>query len=273
MPVIALLAASRPERATLADALARFNPLASMRVCARAEELARLVAAGDVAVVVADLHDADGAPTTSALLELQRRDATLPLIVAARLSPTAAGAIAQADRDGLQANWVIRDAESIRAAVRCVLIHGVQVGPGAIVLRRAVSVLRPAAHSLVAFLAIGAARPNTVEAVANVFNMTPRTLERRFQTAGLPPPHRVLGWCRLLQAAWHLDALDRTPRWVKEELRFKSVPALYNLFRHYGAPTPAMVREHKGFSDLLQRFTDELDVYRRTLLRGESVAG
>lgn len=258
MPFIAVLNSVR-ERATLADTLAE---LATVRVCEGAEELVALGAAADCVAAVAGLRDAGGASTVLALLALQNRREPVPIIIVFSLVSGEVPAVMHMMKAGLQATLVIRGFESVEAAVERVVTDRAETGPAAVLLRSVVPMVGAPLRRFFAFGAIVAARPITVRETARVLGVAERTLESQLRRSGMPPPHRVLGWYRVLHAAWELDVLGRAPKQVAAGLQFPSMPALYNQFRHYAAPTPAAVREQQGFPKLLRQFTSELGADR-----------
>ena len=259
MPPITVLVVSTSDQSTqIADALAGFGNLVRIQGCRRADRLSALAAPEHVGAIVAELRDATGVSTVPTLLALRRHDENLPIIVSAALTPTGVRDVVRAAAAGLEASWVIPDVENLPAAIMRVVADRVQCGPAVILFRTAWPIIAAPAREFFAAAAIGAAHPITTAGVASALGMAVRTLERRVERAGLPPPHRVLGWCRVLHATWHLDRLGRPPKQVADQLQFPSVSALYNLLHRYAAPRPSILMTRGGFELMLRRFTDNL---------------
>lgn len=251
MPLVAF-SSSLPGRALLADAL---SGLATVQTFAHSEELVALEAT-DVVALVTGLRDAAGESMVPALASFNHH---VPTIIVLDLAPGDIRSVLQVVKLDLQeAIFVIHGFESLESAVEQVVSGHGEYSAAPILLRAILPSLSPPARSFFVVAAVGAVQPITVHDVALLLRMGERTLERHLRVSKIPPPHRVLGWCRVLHAAWHLDVLGRTPKEVVDRLQFPSLPALCNLFRHYGVPTPAAVREQQGFPGLKARFMEEL---------------
>jgi len=89
----------------------------------------------------------------------------------------------------------------------------------------------------------------TVADVARQLNRSPRTLERQAVRAGLPPPHRVLKWSRLLRAAYRLEQPGANVKRIAEELGYPSPHALAQRLRRHTGLTLTELRTG-GFGEL-----------------------
>ncbi len=222
--------------------------------------------------MVAGLRDTTGASTLPVLLALRRRDESLPIIVSVPLTQGGMRDVSQAIATGLEVSWVIEDAKSLAYVVARAVALRLISNPAGAILRGVLRSAPPEVRGFLAISAIGALRPLNVQRAAHALGLAERTLERQLDQARLPSPHRILGWCRLLHAAWHFEVLDQRPKQVVHELCFSSVPALYRLFGRYAAPTPRALRAQGGFADLLRRFIEEVDCRRNMLPRRDGDA-
>lgn len=257
-PIDVLVVGDADLHAQVAVALAEVGAYVKIRGCARAERLATIAGAQDIGVVVSGLRDAVGASTASALLALKRRNESIPFIISAHLTPLGVRDIVRAIDAGLEVGWVIRDVEDLTAAIIHVVVERVHVGPAAVLLLTGWPLLPAGARGFFSTAAIGAAGPMTILEAARALGMAVRTVQGRLDQSGLPPPHRILGWCRVLHASWYMDRLGWTPKKVTRRMRFCSVPALYNLLHHYSAPRPGALVVQGGFEEMLRCFTDAL---------------
>lgn len=254
MSSVLLLLVSPSERAALAAPAGR----APLRVASCSDELLRSVEAGDVSIVVADLRDANGASTLPALLAVQRRDASIPVVVMVSLTPAGTRDVADAMRAGLHAMLVIRGHERLERAVAEALRRTRDLDAGPAIIGAVAPVVPAVGRSLVTFAAIHGMQPVTVREAAGALGISVRTLEERLGRAGMLPPKRLLGWCRALHAAWQLDVFGRTTKRVAADLQWSSVPALYKHLAGYGGMTPTAIRAEAGFAGMLREFSSLL---------------
>jgi transcriptional regulator with XRE-family HTH domain len=252
---IATLFLTPADRELLTAALAG---VAIVEPCAQVSELAHLVAAGRVDAVVAALRDDACANPVPAILALQKQDSTRPVILSVALTPTGARRVVKAVEAGLRATLVLRGYDDLGKAVRRAVAQLPHGSPEAEILQTTAPVATPAVRPFLTFAAIRAIHPITVREAAGAVGISVRTLERRLADKRLPRPARLLGWCRVLHVAWHLDILARPAKQVAGELRFPSLPALYNLLHDYTGLTPAVLPERGGFPTLLRRFGSAL---------------
>ena len=90
--------------------------------------------------------------------------------------------------------------------------------------------------------------PLDVRQVAAALGAHRKTLWERCRCRGVPPPHQLLSWCRVLAAAFTLDEHGRTVDSVADELDFPSPSALRNLIQRYLQLTPSALRARGGSS-------------------------
>ena len=88
-----------------------------------------------------------------------------------------------------------------------------------------------------------AQRPVMLPDFAVAAGMHERTLRKHCSRAGLLSPQWVLGWARVLTAAYYLDEPGRTVVAVANLLGFPSPSALQNLLRRYTGVAPRTLRQ------------------------------
>jgi AraC-like DNA-binding protein len=84
--------------------------------------------------------------------------------------------------------------------------------------------------------------PVSMTRLAAATRMHERTLRKYCDGANLPSPQWIVGWARLLVAAYYLDEPGRTIHSIAELLEFPSAVALANHVRRYTQMTPSNVR-------------------------------
>jgi AraC-like DNA-binding protein len=90
-----------------------------------------------------------------------------------------------------------------------------------------------------------------------------RTLDSRLRRAGLPTAESILGWCRVLRAAWRLDRSGDSVERVALAIGLTSASALRNFYRRYAGLSPTAARTSGGFAFLLDEFRAEFMTMRR----------
>jgi AraC-like DNA-binding protein len=97
-------------------------------------------------------------------------------------------------------------------------------------------------------------QPFDVDRIAGALGIHRKTLWERCQKRGLPPPRVLLGWCRVIAAAFALDDEGRSVDSIAVELDFPSPSALRNLIQRYLGLTPSELRAHGGSKHAVTRF-------------------
>jgi AraC-like DNA-binding protein len=210
------------------------------------------------AVIVADVVGLDVTTLGSSLDMARRRMPVLLVILVAASGPAHLHtAIAAASR--------IRAVESVAAG-------WYDVFPLTIAAMRHADVLLCAEHvtdgvrarvprSLLPFIEYCAGRTETCCRVPDVVEragLKRRTLDSRLRRAGLPTAERILGWCRVLHAAWRLDRSDDSVERIALTCGLTSASALRNYYRRYSGLSPTEARARGGFGFLLDQFRAEV---------------
>lgn len=117
----------------------------------------------------------------------------------------------------------------------------------------------PHLHDFFLFCVRNAQQAMTVDSVSMRIQRSRKTLSNWLVTAQLPPPSRVVGWCRVVIAARHLEDTTRSTEKVAQDLQFLSGTALRNMVRRYLGFGPEILRKHGGFQYALAAFQEALE--------------
>jgi len=251
---VAALLLRKPERAHLERSL---KSRASIAFCDRVDSLVQLAEAGALSAVVTELRDIDSESTGPTIAQLRERFPTLPIVIFVSLEASDVHELAHVPE--LRATAVVIRAyddlaAEVLAAIRTVPEHPAEVKILETVHRHAPRGL----VNLFDFLAHAAVHPITVEQASKGVRVPRRTLGDQLKRANLPPMERLIGWMRLLHAAWKMDGHGRTVDSVANELQFKSGSALRHMVKRYTGRTSSEIWSMGGFSYLLGQFEQSL---------------
>jgi len=269
-PTVELFVISNvPERR--ARLLRLLNAVADASWCERAADLAPTP--DSAAVVVVDTAGFDVAALCS-LLDTPRRETSV--LLAVLVSAPGPGPL-----------HATLTAASHMRAVESVAVDWYDIVPLTLAALRRADILLCANHIvdgvraiapdwLLPFVEFCAARTGAAGNVAALVEHTGlkrRTLDSRIRRAGLPTAEAILGWCRVLHAAWRLDRSSDSVERIALTIGLTSASALRNFYRRYAGVPPTAARAGGGFSVLLDRFCAELSVGRRPLDRRQRLRG
>ena len=153
-----------------------------------------------------------------------------------------------------------RDVDDLRRAMVTVLAAAGHKAS----TRRLTEYLRPhlpaEAVPILDYVIERAESPLTIDEAAAAIGIARRTLYRRLDRLGYPPPETLIGWCRLLLAAQLLEDQGRTYDDVAMSLSFPSGMALRSMLKRYVGVTGRRAREGSGplalvLGHLTQRLT------------------
>jgi AraC-like DNA-binding protein len=236
---------------------------------ARSSELRQSWPDGQPAAVLAELTDASGAPSAEALTAFHERAPAVPVCLYIPLQTEAVRAVVPLTARGVVSDVIVAGDGDLRVRLHS-LLHHARARSEIAALRRVWHRWTPAeARPIVEACMAASERFVPVTDVARALNRSERTLERQLVHAGLPPAHRVLGWCRLLRAAYRLDQQGATVKVVAAELGYPSAHAFaQHLHRHAGL-TITDLRRSGGFRGLAACARSELvTTHAHSLLRG-----
>jgi AraC-like DNA-binding protein len=247
---VAALLLMKPERAHLERSL---KSRASIAFCDRVDSLIQLAEAGPLSAVVTELRDIEGVTTGQTIAQIRERFPTLPIVIFVSLEASDVHELAHVPE--LRATAVVIRAYDDLAAEVLAAIRTVPEHPAEVKILETVH--RHAPRGLVTlfdFLAHAAVHPITVEQASKGVRVPRSTLNDQLERANLPPMERLIGWMRLLHAAWKLDGNGCTVDSVANELQFKSGSALRHMVKRYTGRTPSEIWSIGGFTYLLSQF-------------------
>ena len=111
-------------------------------------------------------------------------------------------------------------------------------------------------------------RPVSMTRLAAATRMHERTLRKYCDASDLPSPQWLIGWARLLVAAYYLDEPGRTVQSIAELLEFPSAVALANHVRRYTRMTPSSVREQGALHTIARAIEAFVAESRLSAMRG-----
>ena len=122
-----------------------------------------------------------------------------------------------------------------------------------------IEAIRPyCSRSTIEFLEVAlrfARSPLTIEGLAAKLGIRRRALEQRLSTAGLPPPNRMVAWCRLLHAADLLESGGHPTEGIAEVCGYASASALRKAVGRCGLSV-RVLRAEGGFAQAARSFVD-----------------
>jgi AraC-like DNA-binding protein len=197
-------------------------------------------------------EDADDA-CVAALRRLRVRSARTIVVAYCRISVPVAPLLVVAGRVGVD-RLLLRGHDDLRAGLRRELEdHGLEAISREVIARLALP--DGEAWQVVAHCVRRAATTVlTVEALAEEFGLSRRTLHNRLRAAGLPSPEQVIGWTRLLLAAAMLQVPSGSVASIAARLGFSSESALRGMLVRYMGVTPRELRRADGFARVVSGF-------------------
>lgn len=97
-------------------------------------------------------------------------------------------------------------------------------------------------------------KPVSLASLAGAAQMHERTLRKYCEGRVLPAPQWIIGWARLLVAAYYLEEPGRTAQSTAELLQFPSAVALANHIRRYTSLPPSTLRAQGAVQTVARLF-------------------
>lgn len=249
--MVAALILHDGDRAAIHRTLGRRMPV---RLCERADALRSMLASGDARLVVSELRDRIGISVVPVLAHAAARAEAPSLVVRTWVADAVADDIIAFAATRVPARVSMRGVAPIDDAMLAALGGKSDRRPDLVILDRVGPLL---SHPVRAFVIVCAVAPSPrlhVGRAAALLGLARRSLENRLASAGMPPAHRVIGWCAALHAAWRLDVLGQPRKQVATELGFATEAGVANLLARYCGCSPTSLRNHGGFQTQLERF-------------------
>ncbi|MEJ7811844.1 MAG: helix-turn-helix domain-containing protein [Gemmatimonadaceae bacterium] len=242
---------------SLARVRRALQPWAEVRFCDSGAELLALIAKTYCDAIVVEPRDTSGAPVAPVVREIRRDFPSLPIAAYCPLTPDGAQAIAVFTKAGVD-NIILAGGDDLGAAMRGMLALAPKARVTADVLAAVAPLVPPEAVPILTYGLDHADDALTVGGMAKALHVHRRTLGNRLAAAGLPAPHTVLVWCRLLLAARLLEDSGRSADSVALALDFGSGSDFRTALRRYTGLRPLDVRQGGGLRCLLPLFMERL---------------
>lgn len=220
--------------------------------CDTMPELLAVCTRDPVHVAVLDL-DAAGAPSFDLMRELRREAPRVALVAYVTLTPERIRHIFDAGRYGFD-ELVVADVDDTPSRFARAIEKAGARGVGNLVRALLPPALDPIARDAVLVSITRAHEAPTPPALARILGVPLHIVRRSLAAAGLPAPHRLVVWARLLVAAALLDETHRSADRIALALRFPSGSAFRNCCRRYLDATPSEIRTRGGARWVLAHF-------------------
>jgi len=205
--------------------------------------------------VTAPSPEAD--PTISFIAALHSRYPVLPIVGYVDFTPLQAREILWAAHAGVR-EIILREFDDLDMATRRVLKLARIGDVSTRVFAEIMSIVPPDLHEFFRFCVAHAHEGLTMDGVAASIQTNKKTIALRLRRHQLPPPHRIIGWGRVLAASRWLEDSYRPIERVARELHFAGGAGLRNFLRRYMGCRTEELREHGGFAHALRLFVQEL---------------
>jgi AraC-like DNA-binding protein len=239
---------------TVGELQAAVADLATLCVFRRPDDLLHFIAPGGVAALITELTDAEGASTAPTVASVLRRLPALPVFV--YHSPCSQGGCRAVDwpHRGV-CTPVLCGVDEAHTVLARSLPLAVDQTPVVYTIRALPARLDPRQRLVLLAAAYRADRPVTVAQLARELALAPQQVGAYLRGASPLSARAILGWLRLLHAAWWLDLPGHSTASVARRLGYPAPGALRRALRHRAGVSVAGLRERGGFRYLLGLFT------------------
>ena len=246
--VVLALVRDRAIAARLSEALGArtgTGDRATVRSVTHVADLHDALAGGAYALVVVEPRDADDVPTEEAVRALRARHPHVPVVGHVTARPGMSADVLALARAGIH-ELVIAGIDDVGHTLRGLLARASRRAMAERVLADVMPLVPIAALPVLRYCLEHTSAAPDVPALARALNVSRQTLAARLRGAGLPGPHALSVWCRLLLAAELIVGDGRTVEQVATTLDFASANAFRNMLRRYADLGPADLRRDGG---------------------------
>lgn len=208
-----------------------------------------------VSLAILDLF-AEGKAQFDVIRRLKMRAERLTLVAYVSVSNERARDLFDAGRAGLD-GLLIAGQDDTPAAFRAVLERAEARGVAQLIRPR-VARFSPTVRDAIMVAVTRAHLRLTGQRLAEICNVSKRTLLAELSDAGCPPPQKLITWGRLIVAAQMLEDHQRSADGVARVLDFPSGSAFRNTCQRYVGATPQEMRAKGGANWVASRFLLEL---------------
>jgi AraC-like DNA-binding protein len=239
-----------------------FRGVAELHVFRSGPALINSLATNGTSVVICELHDAAGRLIVPFIQELREREPNISIIAYTEFNSRRARDIRLASEAGVR-HLIIREYDDVNSMARAVIRTADAEATAARVLTDLDLQVPPAAREFIEHCFRNAQHGMRVGDVAVHLRANRKTLRNRLRSAHLPPPHKILGWSRLLLAIRLLNKGGYSVERVAQELNFPSGASLRNMLKRYIGKSPGELRHGDGFQQMLEAFKAALASARK----------
>ena len=253
LTVVALIVGLRC-RARITGALAG---RADVRFCEFRGELLHLAAAAHASAVIAEPRDRAGDDVSPAIATIRTGLPSVPVIAYIADGHATSGDILAMARAGVH-DLVRSGFDDVGYALSAALASATAACVTDSVRVELEQLVPTDAWPFVSYCLTRSGMPISVAEAADSLGLDRRTLVRRLERAGLPPPRRIAGWCRVIAAVRLLDEPIYTLEQAALRLDFPSGTALRNMLIRYTGLRPREIRENGGVHCVVHLFRREI---------------
>lgn len=253
-PVVVALVIGAKCRARIRGGL---SGRAHVLFCDLRAQLMKLAADARATAVIAEPRDGAGEDVSPAIVALRVGLPSVPVIAYIADDRASSGDILAMARAGVH-DLVRAGFDDIDFSLGTALASATAAAATASARDELERLVPPDAWPFVSYCLTRSHAPISVRAAADALALDRRTLLRRLERAGLPPPSRIAGWCRVITAARLLDEPIYTLEQAALRLDFPSGTALRNMLVRYTGLRPREIRQNGGLSCVLHLFKREL---------------
>lgn len=253
-PAVVALVIGQTCRARIRGA---FAGRAELRFCDLRGELVPLAAASHAGAVIAEPRDRVGDDVSTAVTALLRGMPSVPVIAYIPDDRVSSADILAMARAGVH-ELVRAGFDDLGFVLGDSLASATAACASGAVRDELEQLVAPEAWPFVSYCLTRSNASLSVRGAANALGLDRRTLVRRLERAGLPPPRRIAGWCRVIVAVRLLDEPIYTLEQAALRLDFPSGTALRNMLIRYTGLGPREIRENGGVRCVLHLFKREL---------------
>lgn len=225
--------------------------------CSGWAEVTRVCETQPVHLAVLDLY-ADGALNFERVRLLQDRFPRIALLAYVTVTAERARDLFDAGRVGID-GLVVADLDDSPVVLSGV-IDKAEARSAAGRVAPSVAGFKPVVRDAVLAAVTRAHERLTPDALTRVLAVPRRALARRLAEAGLPAPHRLIMWGRLIVAAHMLEDRERTADSVAIALDFTSGSAFRNTCQRYLRATPRQIRARGGADFAVRAFLAQMEL-------------
>jgi AraC-like DNA-binding protein len=258
MELIAVMLTRQDERHLLSRVLGNSR----LRFGTSLSQLVELVVNdGRYRTIVSDTRDVLGVGLSRVLAQY-RAKVNQQLIVYTSLVPAAAREVIELSRLGFAFTVRLRGYDPFERLAK-ELDGDPTIGDAtSTIVRVATAGAEDSVREILAAAMILGERRCQVGAVARVCGLSQRTIERRLESAHLPPVWRLLGWSLVLNAAWRLDVLGWPVKRAAAVAGFANRETFATFFSRHTGYAIGEFRSHQGFDAQLSAFEATLRIPR-----------